>query len=229
MPASRTIALRRTSKTMRTAIDKADAGVQVRAGIPIPSAVFLQRYAKNRATVPRRTRACQRLPLGEDRSRQAGGGHRASFLSASLVEAHLQWNDIHEGGGRVLAETLRAAQSPCTTCSSRSTCPGLNTTLTSLNLNRNCLGEGTGRALAETLRQTSLSLSYRQLRPSVICLIVNKLLSLSLSLSLSPSMLEPVRPEAVSPDRALCLPTLSHFSIVNKLLCLSLCRSHTPS
>ena len=32
----------------------------------------------------------------------------------------------------------------------------------------------------------------------------------------SPSMLEPVRPEAVSPDRALCLLTFSHFVIVNK-------------
>jgi hypothetical protein len=29
------------------------------------------------------------------------------------------------------------------------------------------------------------------------------------------SMLEPVRPKAVSPDRALCLPTFSHFVIVN--------------
>jgi hypothetical protein len=29
-------------------------------------------------------------------------------------------------------------------------------------------------------------------------------------------MLEPVRPGAVSPDRALCLPTYSHFLIVNK-------------
>jgi hypothetical protein len=29
-------------------------------------------------------------------------------------------------------------------------------------------------------------------------------------------MLEPVRPEAVLPDRALCLPTVSHFLIVNK-------------
>jgi len=29
-------------------------------------------------------------------------------------------------------------------------------------------------------------------------------------------MLEPVRPEAVLPDRALCLPTFSHFLIVNK-------------
>ena len=32
----------------------------------------------------------------------------------------------------------------------------------------------------------------------------------------SPSMLEPVRPGAVSPDRALYLPTFSHFVIVNK-------------
>ena len=32
----------------------------------------------------------------------------------------------------------------------------------------------------------------------------------------SPSMLEPVRPGAVSPERALCLPTFSHFLIVNK-------------
>ena len=35
-------------------------------------------------------------------------------------------------------------------------------------------------------------------------------------------MLEPVRPEAVLPDRALCLPTFSHFFIVNKSS-LSLC------
>jgi hypothetical protein len=33
----------------------------------------------------------------------------------------------------------------------------------------------------------------------------------------SPSMLEPVRPGAVLPDRALCLPTISHFWIVNKI------------
>ena len=32
----------------------------------------------------------------------------------------------------------------------------------------------------------------------------------------SPSMLEPVRPGAVSPDRALYLPTFSHSVVVNK-------------
>jgi hypothetical protein len=43
----------------------------------------------------------------------------------------------------------------------------------------------------------------------------------------SPSMLEPVRPGAVSPDRVLCLPTFSHFVIVNKTsLSLSLSLLH---
>jgi hypothetical protein len=32
----------------------------------------------------------------------------------------------------------------------------------------------------------------------------------------SPSRLEPVRPGAVSPNRALCLPIFSHFLIVNE-------------
>ncbi len=40
--------------------------------------------------------------------------------------------------------------------------------------------------------------------------------------------LEPVRPEAVLPDRALCLPTFSHFLIVNKTS-LSLSLSLLPS
>jgi hypothetical protein len=36
------------------------------------------------------------------------------------------------------------------------------------------------------------------------------------SLASSSSLPEPVRPGAMSPDRALCLPTFSHFLIVNK-------------
>ena len=35
-------------------------------------------------------------------------------------------------------------------------------------------------------------------------------------------MLGPESPEAVSPDRALCLPIFSHLLIVNKLISLSL-------
>ena len=44
----------------------------------------------------------------------------------------------------------------------------------------------------------------------------------------SPSMLEPVHPGAVLPDRALCLPTFTHFLIVNKTS-LSLSRSLSVS
>jgi hypothetical protein len=48
-------------------------------------------------------------------------------------------------------------------------------------------------------------------------------------LEYSPSMLEPVRPGAASPDKALCLPTLSHFLIVNKNFSLSLSVSLSAS
>jgi len=47
-----------------------------------------------------------------------------------------------------------------------------------------------------------------------------------LGVEYSPSILEPVRPGAVSPDRALCLPTFSHFVIANKT---SLSLSLSPS
>jgi hypothetical protein len=42
-------------------------------------------------------------------------------------------------------------------------------------------------------------------------------------------MLEPDRPEAVRPDRALCLPTFSDFLIVNKLLSLARARARAPA
>ena len=41
-------------------------------------------------------------------------------------------------------------------------------------------------------------------------------------------MLEPVHPEAVLPDRVLCLPTFSHFLIVNKLFSLTHTLSPPP-
>ena len=44
------------------------------------------------------------------------------------------------------------------------------------------------------------------------------------------NLLEPVRPRAVSPDRAMCLPTFSHFLFVNKTaLSLSLNARHAPN
>jgi hypothetical protein len=117
---------------------------------------------EGRKSVPRRPRACgkperlkcvvqgdcaapRRLPIEEDGSYQPGG-----VLSTSLVELDLRGNDIEEGGGRALAETLR-----------------LNTTLTSLNLGYSRLGEIGWRALAETLRLnttlTSLNLGVNGL------------------------------------------------------------------
>jgi hypothetical protein len=54
--------------------------------------------------------------------------------------------------------------------------------------------------------------------------------STRLGVEYSPSMLEPVRPGAASPDRALCLPTFSDFVIVNKTslsLSLSLLLEHS--
>jgi hypothetical protein len=42
-------------------------------------------------------------------------------------------------------------------------------------------------------------------------------------------MLGPESPEAVSPDRALCLPIFSHLLIVNKLISLSLSLSLSPT
>ena len=150
LPASRTIALRRTSKTMWTAIEKADAVVQARAGIPVPPKYLYsdmhrtgQQFPDGQGLVDKlnglsmwckvkvlRLKDCRLGRTGAVRLAEA----IASFLSASLVELRLEWNAIQEGGGRALAETLR-----------------LNTTLTLLNLNRNCLGEGGGQALAETL------------------------------------------------------------------------------
>jgi hypothetical protein len=54
-----------------------------------------------------------------------------------------------------------------------------------------------------------------------------------LGVEYSKSMLEPVRPGAVSPDTALYLPTFSHFVIVNKTslslsLSLSIRGAHSP-
>jgi len=77
----------------------------------------------------------------------------------------------------------------------------------------------------------SLSLSLPLSLPLSIALSHSLTLPLSISLSLvrratwpngewgyinRRHMLEPVRPEAVLPDRASCLPTFSHFLIVNK-------------
>jgi hypothetical protein len=77
------------------------------------------------------------------------------------------------------------------------------------------------------VNKTSLSL----LSLSSLSLSHPPSLSRRVGVEYSPSMLEPVRPEAVSPDRVLCLTTFSHFLIVNKTslsLSHSFSLSHVP-
>ena len=152
LPASRAVAMRRTSTTLRTAVEKADAVVQVRQGKQtegfdgqglMDKLNSLNAWCK---VIVLRLKDCRLGRAGAVSLAEA----LASFLSASLADLDLEGNDIQEGGVRALAETLR-----------------LNTTLTSLNLSVNDLGEGGGRALAETLRVnttvTSLDLGWNDL------------------------------------------------------------------
>ena len=129
------MALRRTSKTMRTTVENAmaDAVVLARHGIKFRGGQGLQlRLQLNglnawcKVTVLS-LKNCRLGRTGAVRLAEAC----ASFLSASLVALDLERNDIGADGGRALAEALR-----------------LNTTLTSFNLRENGLGKGGGRALA---------------------------------------------------------------------------------
>jgi hypothetical protein len=129
LPASRTIALRQTSKTMRTAVERANAVVQARREVQFHDGRGLldKLHGLNawcKVTVLR----LQSCGLGE------GGGlalAEALSLNSTLTSLHLSENDLGEGGGRALAEALR-----------------LNSTLTSLHLSVNDLGEGGGRDTA---------------------------------------------------------------------------------
>ena len=77
MPASRTIALRQTSKTMRTAVEKANAVVQARRGVQFPDGRGLL-----------------------DKLNGLNAWCKVTVL-------RLQSCGLGEGGGRALAETLR--------------------------------------------------------------------------------------------------------------------------
>ena len=137
LPASRTIALRQTSKTMRTAVEKADAVVQARCGVQFPGGRGLVDKLNGlnawcKVTVLR----LQSCGLGE------GGGRALAEtlrLNSTLKSLDLGYNGLGEGGGRALAEALR-----------------LNTSLTSLKLkmisfifNNNDLREEVQSALAQ--------------------------------------------------------------------------------
>ena len=139
LPAIRTIALRQTSKTMRTAVEKANAVVQARRGVQFPDGRgLLDKMNSLNAWCKVTVLRLQSCKLGE------GGGRALAEtlrLNSTLKSLDLGDNGLGEGAGRALAET-----------------PRLNSTLTSLDLSENDLGEGAGRALAEALRvNTSLT------------------------------------------------------------------------
>ena len=151
-----------TSKTMRTAVEKADAVVQARGGIlftggaPERELNGLNAWCKVRVLRPK---DCRLERKGAERLAKA----IARFLSAYLVGLFLEGNCTQEDGGRSLANTLRL-NITLASLNLRFNGPGeggmrelaetlrLNTTLKSLNLRENGLGEGGGRALAEALR-----------------------------------------------------------------------------
>jgi hypothetical protein len=86
----------------------------------------------------------------------------------------------------VQSSSSSSSSSPCSPCCRHVLELSLSLTLFSLSL--------------------SLPLVYRNSLPQTVCG----------GIEYSPSILEPVRPGALSPDRALCLPTFRHFVIVNK-------------
>ena len=76
----------------------------------------------------------------------------------------------------------------------------------------------TGRAVSrERLGHWDGPIGLIHLVPAQACHMAKR----RVGVEYSQSLLEPVRPGAVLPDRALYLPTFSHLLIVNKLLSLS--------
>jgi hypothetical protein len=121
LPANRAIMLRRTSKTMRAAVEnaKVDAVVVARHDIQFSDGNgLLVKLSDLNAW-------CKVINyLGE------GGGQaiaEALRVNSMMTSLDLEDNDLGDGGGQALAEALR-----------------VNTTVTSLDLDRNNLGKDAG-------------------------------------------------------------------------------------
>ena len=152
LPANRTFVLRRTSKTMRAAVENAKLDTIVkrrRDGVKFLNGAGLQDKlnclnAWCRVTV---------LDLNECELREGGAQAIAAALRVNtmLTELHLHYNQLGEGGAQAIAAALR-----------------VNATLTNLNLWNNSLGEGGAQAIAGALRVnatlTNLNLGYNELR-----------------------------------------------------------------
>jgi hypothetical protein len=146
------VALRRTSKTMRKAVEDANVDVAVQARLfRFPRGVLLDSLDSLFAECRVRRLGLRTCSLGDNEASGATELAAALRLNTTLASLDLSWNFMGDDGGRVIADLLRC-----------------NGTLTSLALSFNNLGEAGGRELAEALRVnatlTSLDLSHNNLR-----------------------------------------------------------------
>ena len=136
VPATRTFVLRRTSRTMRAAVEKTKLDVLVVSVVKFRNGEGLLDKLNGLNAWCRVTE----LRLNECKLGEGGAQAIAAALrvNTTLTELDLRINVLGEGGGQAIAAALR-----------------VNTTLTELNLNSNRLGEGGTQAIADVLRENS--------------------------------------------------------------------------
>ena len=131
LPSTRTIALHRTSKTMRTAVEKADAVVVSRGGVQFREGEgLLDKLNSLNAWCKVTVLRVNSCGLGE-----GGGRALAEILrvNSTVTLLNLELNNVGDGAGQAIAEALR-----------------VNTTVTSLNLCGNNIEEGGELALRQS-------------------------------------------------------------------------------
>jgi Ran GTPase-activating protein (RanGAP) involved in mRNA processing and transport len=133
VPATRTFVLRRTSRTMRAAVEKTKLDVLVVSVVKFRNGEGLLDKLNGLNAWCRVTELrLEECALGE------GGGQAiaaALRVNHTLTMLDLSNNELGEGGGQAIAAALR-----------------VNHTLTDLDLVYNELGEGGGQAIAAALR-----------------------------------------------------------------------------
>ena len=105
LPASRTVALRQTSKTMRTAVEKADAVVQAKRDVRFRNGEGLLDKLNGLNAWCKVTL----LDLNECGLRTGGAQAIAEVLrvNSTLTSLNLRKNELGEGGAQAISEVLR--------------------------------------------------------------------------------------------------------------------------
>ena len=174
------VALRRTSKTLRKAVEEAsvDVAVKSRSGVVFSRGGLLDALDSLGAVYCVRHLGLHACRLGDNEASLATELAAALRLNTTLVSLDLAWNSLGEDGWRVIAEALRVKTTLCSlkldhndigvqTMRVLAEVLRVNSTITSLDLSNNHLREEGGRHLAETLRinttLVSLKLDYNEL------------------------------------------------------------------